>query len=168
MAGSARSFPAKSRPRTNSLARSKYASSSTGRTGLRPVQRRPRSGPPFLLVPEETMASIPITEYLTSTYHPDVDYVDDHIEERNVGEKEHGKLQFRVAILLERQRTLIPFLATRLMISPTRYRVPDVCAYEREPDESIFTQPPALCIEVLSPEDRLSRIIEVAQDYLAK
>src|SRR5436853_1764626 len=100
------------------------------------------------------MASIPIKEYLASTYHPDVDYVEDHIEERNAGEKEHGKLQFRIAILLERQRILIPFLATRLMISPTRYRVPDVCAYDSEPDESVFTHAPALCIEVLSPEDR--------------
>jgi len=106
-------------------------------------------------------------EYLATAYHPDVDFLDDRIEERNVGEKEHGKLQFRVAVLLKRLRTVVPFIETRLRVSKTRYRVPDICAYEREPDESVFTQPPVLCVEVLSPEDRMSRVMNVVHEYLA-
>ena len=106
-------------------------------------------------------------EYLSTAYHPDVDYVDGYIEERNVGEKEHGKLQFRVAILLKRLRTVVPFIETRLRVSNTRYRVPDICVYEREPDESVFTQPPVLFIEILSPEDRMSRVMNLVHEYLA-
>ncbi len=34
--------------------------------------------------------SVSITEYLATAYHPDVDYVDGRIEERNVGEKSHA------------------------------------------------------------------------------
>jgi Uma2 family endonuclease len=113
----------------------------------------------------ETLVSV--REYLSTAYHPDVDYVDGHIEERNVGEREHGELQFRITTMLKRQKILVPFLETRLKVSATRYRIPDVCAYDKKPAESVFTQPPVLCIEILSPEDRIHRITKVAQDYLA-
>ena len=110
--------------------------------------------------------SVSITEYLATAYHPDVDYVDGRIEERNVGEKSHGKLQRRMADLLERTPGVFAFIETRLRISDTNYRVPDVCAYlDREPDEEIFTTPPLLCVEILSPEDRLIRTITKAVEY---
>jgi Uma2 family endonuclease len=35
-----------------------------------------------------------------------------------------------------------------------------------EPDEEVFTEPPFLCIEVLSPEDRAGRIERKIADYL--
>jgi len=110
---------------------------------------------------------VPVEEYLSTAYHPDVDYIGGHLEERNVGEKEHGKLQFRITLLLKRLRKVVPFIETRLRIAVDHYRVPDVCAYEKEPDESIFTKPPVLCIEILSPEDRMSRVMKVVHDYLS-
>jgi len=108
--------------------------------------------------------SISVREYLSTAYHPDVDYVDGAIEERNVGEREHGELQARVCFLLKQHRVLVPYLATRLRVSATRYRVSDVCAYEKRSKESVFTEPPALSVEILSPEDRVQRITKVAQD----
>ena len=36
---------------------------------------------------------IPIEEYLRTSYHPDCDFVDGEIQERNLGEREHGLLQ---------------------------------------------------------------------------
>jgi Uma2 family endonuclease len=36
-----------------------------------------------------------------------------------------------------------------------------------EPDEQIFTTPPFICIEILSAEDRVSRVQERIGDYLA-
>jgi Uma2 family endonuclease len=109
---------------------------------------------------------ISVSDYLSRTYHPDMDYVDGQLEERNMGEKEHGKLQARVFILLKKTRRVFPFIETRLRVSPTRYRIPDVCVYLKEPDESVFTQPPLLCVEILSPEDRMSRIGRVIEDYI--
>jgi Uma2 family endonuclease len=44
--------------------------------------------------------------------------------------------------------------------------VPDICVHEKEPDESVFTQPPLLCVEILSPEYRMSRISRVIDDYI--
>jgi Uma2 family endonuclease len=112
----------------------------------------------------ETLVSV--QEYLTGDYHPDVHYVDGRIEERNVGEKSHAKLQLKITNLLNGIPHVFAFLETRMKVSSTRYRVPDVCAYlDREPDEEIFTQPPVVCVEILSPEDRMSRTIDVVMDY---
>ena len=108
-----------------------------------------------------------VEEYLATSYSPDVDYVEGRIEERHVGEKNHGKLIFRLAVLLSGLNGVFPFLETRVQVTPRRFRVPDLCVFlDSEPDEQIFITPPYLCIEVLSPEDRLSRTLTVAQDYL--
>src|SRR5277367_921755 len=107
-----------------------------------------------------------VEEYLKSDFQPDVDYVDGHIEERHLGEKGHGKIIARLWSLLNAMPGVFAFIATRTNIRPGRYRVPDVCAFlDLEPDEQIFTTPPFLCIEVLSPEDRLPRMMKVVKDY---
>jgi Uma2 family endonuclease len=55
----------------------------------------------------------------------------------------------------------------RVQVRPTRYRVPDVCVVlGGRPDEEILTKPPFLCIEILSPEDRVSRMQDRIDDYL--
>jgi hypothetical protein len=43
-----------------------------------------------------TRPYLSVEEYLHTTYRPDVDYVDGHIEERNLGEFDHGLLQFKL------------------------------------------------------------------------
>ena len=35
------------------------------------------------------------------------------------------------------------------------------------PPEQVFIRPPLLCVEILSPEDRMSEILERVSDYLA-
>jgi Uma2 family endonuclease len=54
----------------------------------------------------------------------------------------------------------------RIQISPTRFRVPDVCLISLDyPVEQILTRPPLACIEILSPEDTLSRMQQRIADY---
>jgi Uma2 family endonuclease len=110
-------------------------------------------------------ASISVAEYLTSVYDPDRDFVDGELEDRNVGEKDHAKLQFKVAKLLESCGNYFVAIETRIQVSPTRFRVPDVCMYEDEPEEQILTTPPLLVVEILSPEDRMSRMQRKIEDY---
>jgi Uma2 family endonuclease len=114
--------------------------------------------------------SVTVDEYLHTSYRPDVDYVDGEIEERNVGEWDHAKLQKMIVMALaafEASGEYVSAFETRVQTSPTRYRVPDICVIrqEDEPDR-IVSKPPVLCIEVLSPEDRYSRIQARCQDYL--
>jgi len=82
-----------------------------------------------------------------------------------VGEKDHSKLQFRIQMLLSRVSGIKIFSQVRIRVSPTRFRVPDVSVYLTEPAEQVFTTPPFLVIEILSPEDRWSRLTRKLEDY---
>jgi Uma2 family endonuclease len=54
-----------------------------------------------------------------------------------------------------------------VQISSTRFRVPDISVIlGGRPAEPTFTTPPLICIEVLSPEDRFSRLQQRIDDYL--
>ena len=113
---------------------------------------------------------ISVEEYLRTRYRPDCDYVDGEVQERTLGEKDHGKLQKALLLYLsarEKQWRIFVIQEQRVHVADTRFRVPDLCVTLAEPDEQIFTQPPFLCIEVVSPEDRMSRIEEKADDYFA-
>jgi len=118
----------------------------------------------------ETGSLATIREYVTTSYEPDCDYVDGTIEERNSGEYDHAHLQATATSYLgnhSRERGIIVLLAPRIQVSPTRFRVPDVCVILTDhPKEQIFRTPPFICIEILSPEDRLSRVQEKMNDYL--
>lgn len=117
-----------------------------------------------------TTALISVEEYLRTMYHPDCDYVDGEVIERNLGEKQHGKLQFRLAYIFFvkcAEWKTYPLIETRMQVAARRFRIPDVCVYVgAEPPGRILRTPPFICIEVLSPEDRLARMQDRIDDYL--
>ena len=110
------------------------------------------------------MGPIPVKEYLSSVYEPDMDFVEGELEDRNVGEKDHSKVQLRVVRLLENGKWFVA-IGARVRISPTRYRVPDICVYEREPEEQVLHSPPWIVVEILSREDRMSLMQRKMEDY---
>jgi len=117
-----------------------------------------------------TRTLVSIEEYLASSYRPDRDYVDGVVEERNLGEHDHSDLQTAIAIYFgSRQKELGVHVVVeqRVQVKPTRIRIPDVCILAGgRPKEQIFSKPPLACIEILSPEDRLSRLRDRVNDYL--
>ena len=118
----------------------------------------------------KTGALVPVEEYLRTTYDPDCDYVDGEVLERNLGERDHSKLQKKLILFFgNREKTwnIVVFPEQRVQVSPTRFRVPDICVYAgEEPQEQIFRTPPFICIEILSPEDRWERMQQKIDDYL--
>ena len=113
---------------------------------------------------------ISVEEYLRTSYRPDCDYVDGEVLERNLGEKDHSSLQKKIILYIatrEQQLGICVFPEQRVQVGPTRFRIPDVCVTLGEPAEQIFTKPPFICIEILSPEDRWPRIQQRIDDYLA-
>jgi Uma2 family endonuclease len=117
-----------------------------------------------------TANRISLEEYLHTTYEPDCDYVDGVLEDRNVGKRRHSRTQMRLI------QTLSPIAASfgleplpeqRLQVSPTKVRIPDVCLVPKSDDSEVPRDPPVLCIEVLSSDDRPIRLARLIADYLA-
>jgi Uma2 family endonuclease len=110
-------------------------------------------------------------EYLKTVYQPDVDYVDGVIEERNSGEFDHGDLQLEIGALLRSHSDewqIRVVAETRVQVAPTRFRVPDICVMPLSWNRTqIITEAPLLCLEVLYPEDRMSRVLTRCQEFLA-
>jgi Uma2 family endonuclease len=113
--------------------------------------------------------AISVEEYLHTSYQPDCDYVDGELVERNVGELRHSFLQSILgAYLRGLGRTLGFRVATelRMRVGPRRYRIPDITVMLRnQPSEPVPTRPPFLCIEIVSPDDRMSQIAERVKEY---
>jgi Uma2 family endonuclease len=88
-----------------------------------------------------------------------------------VGEKDHNRIQKKLLLYFgvrEKEWGIYVIQEHRMIqISPTRSSIPDLCVHlGQDPQEQIFTTPPFLCVEVLSPEDRMSRMLEKIGDFL--
>ena len=112
---------------------------------------------------------VSVEEYLHTLYRPDCDYVDGELVERNAGERAHQRTQKRLLFYLDTRSNawnIFVMQEWRVQVSPTRFRVPDLClGLGPEPEEDILTSPPFLCVEILSPEDRVGRMQERFDDY---
>lgn len=122
-----------------------------------------------------TMATIPalwtMEEYLRTCFRPDADFVDGEIEERHLGEFEHATLQAGITGYFWQQRkqwNIHPVTEQRILTHQGRVRIADVAVLRGDaPREKVTQTPPLICIEILSPEDRISRARVVLSDYLA-
>jgi Uma2 family endonuclease len=116
-----------------------------------------------------TQAPVSVHEYLHSSYTPDCDYIDGQLQERNLGELDHAEVQGALIQWFRnhaKEWNIRAVPEIRIQITPTRFRVADVCLIPRdEPAEQILQQPPIAVIEVLSPEDRVSRYQQRFADY---
>lgn len=114
---------------------------------------------------------VPVEKYLVTSYDPDMDYVDGHLEERNMGDWDHSELQSALLTYLRnhaRDWGIHAVAECRLQVRKDRYRVPDVIVVPRsEKPKKIVRRAPILCIEVLSPDDTFRRIQSRVDDYVA-
>lgn len=115
--------------------------------------------------------AVSVEEYLSTTYDPDCDYVDGEVLERNTGEVDHSRLQMLIGgyfLVREKLWGITALPEVRVQISPKRFRIPDIGIVSGPvPNVRILREPPLLCIEILSPEDRMERMQEKIEDYIA-
>ena len=118
-----------------------------------------------------TSTAIPVEEYLRTTYHPDMEYVDGQLVERKVGEYLHSRLQALIAVALmgrERERRFRVFTELRVQVNDEpRYRIPDICVKALPHQVTPILTQPDLAIELVSPDDEVPEMLTKIGDYLA-
>jgi Uma2 family endonuclease len=118
-----------------------------------------------------TSTMVPLEEYLQTSYHPDCEWVDGELRERSVGNRSHGSVQkffMRFFLNLETELGILVYSEVRTQVSQTNFRVPDVLVVrESDPYDDIVTKASLICIEVLSPDDRMIDIYDKIDDYTA-
>jgi hypothetical protein len=88
---------------------------------------------------------ISVSQYLSTTYRPDCDLIDGQLMERNLGEYDHSSLQGALVAWFGNRRRewnirVLP--EQRVQVSPSRFRIPDVCVISRDqPIEQVITHP---------------------------
>src|ERR1700694_1590498 len=110
---------------------------------------------------------VPVEEYLSTAYSPDVDYVDGRLVERNVGEYYHSLLQglvvtyFNANLRARYGRKFRAFPEYRMEVrANTRFRVPDISVLAAgHPKTPYMEVPPLISIEILSPDDKYGQAL---------
>jgi Uma2 family endonuclease len=115
-----------------------------------------------------TASQIPVLEYLATSYHPDREYIDGELRERNVGKWDHARLQWLLALWFgthELEWNVVGSTEQRVRISPTRIRIPDLVVLRPGTQQEVLSDPPLLVVEILSPDDTYSDLQQRSDDY---
>lgn len=117
----------------------------------------------------ESATLISVDEYLSTTYKPACDYLDGVLRPKPTPTWNHSMIQSQILQLIN-----LNFPGFRagaevsVLVRPNRYLVPDVVVQESRRVQSPYPEEPVyLCVEVLSPSDRLSDTIAKCEEYHA-
>ena len=114
-----------------------------------------------------TAVVIPLSEYLTTSYEHDCEWVDGEIRERGMPDEFHSAIQSFLLVYLSKLG-LRTRAELRVRVTAQRFRIPDVCVLAADaPLQPIPDAAPLLCVEVLSPDDSMSEMQEKIADYVA-
>jgi Uma2 family endonuclease len=112
---------------------------------------------------------IPLEEYLSTSYDPDVEYVDGVLVERNIGEWPHSLVHGNLIFAFRANYPKAYGLpAVRCKTSATRYRLPDIALIFALPKTKFLLDAPFLVVEVVSEDDSMSMMIEKLEEYARK
>jgi site-specific DNA-cytosine methylase len=101
----------------------------------------------------------------------DCEYVDGEIVERTLPDEPHSRIQWRLSGLIwdvskTRPGHGRPELRSR--VAAPRVRIPDVSIYAgQKPTERVPTKSPLVAIEILSPDNRYSKLMQKFEEYHA-
>lgn len=112
---------------------------------------------------------IPLDEYLNTSYDPGVEYVDGVLVEGNVGDWLHALVLSSLIFALRLKYPevfVIPELRSKTR--ETRFLPPGVCVLLHPPKTKYLPDAAFVAIEILSEDDRMTRIMEKLEEYEQK
>ena len=117
-----------------------------------------------------TSTMVPLEEYLRTSYEPDCEWVNGVVKQRGMPDGYHGYFQsFFLVYFQGFKETLRALLQVRIEISPRTWRVPEVMVISADARFlPLPTETPLVCIEILSPDDRVSDLQQKIDDYVAR
>lgn len=108
---------------------------------------------------------VTVEDYLHRTEKPYCEYLDGVLRPKAMPTKLHALIQKILMTLLDRQR-VEALSEVHVRLSPTKYLIPDVIAAP-EIQSPYPTEPVLLCVEILSPEDRVGAMLAKCEEYHA-
>jgi Uma2 family endonuclease len=119
-----------------------------------------------------TKALMDVEEYLRTSFDgSDCEFLDGAVVERNWGDLPHATLHANLSGLLSELRKRLGIrvlISIRIQIDARRFRVADIAVWHHDNiGTRIPTVAPFLVVEILSPEDRMVRMVPKIQEYLS-
>jgi Uma2 family endonuclease len=105
-------------------------------------------------------------QYEHMVFEHDAEFVEGRVVERPMPTAQHSIMQGFLIRVLHMLMGLQALPELRLRTRPDRTRVPDVCLIRIIPYSSPTTIAPYLCVEILSPEDRMIEVLTKVSEYL--
>ena len=112
---------------------------------------------------------VSVEEYLATSYKPACEYLNGVLRQKSLPTRKHGLLQRWLGQLIaEHFPQFEPASEITVRVSEGKYLVPDVIAQRIDHIQDPYpAEPVHLCIEILSPDDRVSEVFAKCEDYLA-
>jgi Uma2 family endonuclease len=109
---------------------------------------------------------ISVEEYLSTSYDPDMEYVDGVLVEINVGDLPHSAVQRNLILAFDKKHPQTKtYPEVRSRTRETRFRLPDVAVELGKREGRYLAEAPFIAIEILSEDDRMTRVIEKLKEY---
>jgi Uma2 family endonuclease len=109
---------------------------------------------------------ISVEEYLRTSYDPDMEYVDGVLVETNVRDLGHSAVQRNLIVAFDKKYPATrTYPEVRSRTRETRFRLPDVAVELGKREGRYLTKAPFIAIEILSEDDRVTRVIEKLKEY---
>ena len=112
---------------------------------------------------------VTVEEYFAISEKPYFEYLDGVLRQKSMPTRKHGKMEFRLSDLIGQSELGFDATAEQTVrLSERRYLVPDVAVVRvSEIEDPYPTKPVFLCIEILSPDDRLGDTVAKCEEYHA-
>jgi len=115
------------------------------------------------LLEMSSVALVSVDEYLRRSEKPHCEYVDGILHPKAMPTTVHALIQFALSILLRRQG-IQALSEVTVRINAAKFLIPDVVA-ATVIQRPYPTEPVLLCVEILSPSDRLGAMLAKCEQY---